>query len=269
MKMMLKLLLIVAIAALASCGARQIDDQIERGQFALDSGDWDAAISYGHAALDADPANVEAALLLSSAYAGRSGFGVMKLTAAIADATRQKDIFSSVRDAMENTIHNPDDLHEAIKVLIEEFMPMQPDHIRYDDVGLQTALLMLIEAFGIPAIAAQPISGGPIDVRNITPAMQEVVERDLIAADNRELDSGISPADTLITGMRITYCVLRLASGSTDRFSLDALRDLVHCQLAPNDGAELSAANGDFLSPDIISCTDFQFDICAEAGDTQ
>ena len=272
MKLSARLLAVVALLAVfASCGAREIDAQLEHARFALDRGEWDAAIANGRAALDADPSNVEAALLLSSAYAGRSGFGVMKLTAAIADASRDRDLFDAVRDAMTETIINIDDLRSAIAVLVDEFIPNRPENIRYDDAGLQAALLMLIEVYAASPFMAQPTIDGPIDVSQITPEMKDRVQEDLIAADDRSVDAGIDASDPLVTNMRETYCTLKRASGTAEGFDLDVYRDFVHCQLAPDDGAALSAAAGDFLSPLIASCADFtdDYDACAASGDTE
>lgn len=262
--------MICGFAAFSGC-ASSSDTGIEEAKFALDSGDWDKAIQSASAVLADDPSNVEAALALAEAYAGRSGITVMKLMTTIADRTKDRDLFDAVQDV---AIDRPTkrvhmgDLGSAIDTLANQLkLEPAPKNSLYPDVLFETAVLRIIEAFLTPSYAAQPDNEGAIDAENITEDDRARVQDDLLQADNELEAAGVSDSDGLITNMRETWCVLKNLSAPFDGISLSVLRDLVLCQISTDDGNALTAA--DFESPNITSCSDFDFSACSAAGPTE
>jgi hypothetical protein len=264
------ILILALLTMIVGACATTINEELEQAHFALDSGDWDGAILHGSNALAEDPSNVEAALLLSAGYAGRGGFSVMPLIGVIADSTRNNDIFDSVRDSVEQTITDPNDLRASIIVLLRELTPL-PDssHPLFTDHQFQASVLASIEAFFLPSHAAQPTMDGSITPENITQDIKDIVQSDLLDVDDIYINGGLNPDNELVKHVRLTYCVLKDASSSASGFDLEVLQDLVLCQLSPNNGADLSSANGDFISPNIDSCSDFDYSACEDAGPTE
>lgn len=253
---------VLAAFLLAGC-APALDADLESGQLALSEGDWDAALSAGQAALQDDPQDAQAALVISSAYAGRSGFKIVDLMKAISDSSKSHDLFDAIQDGILSTVTNFDDLRQAIVTLTQQTpFPLSRDRL-YRDHRFQAGILMAIEALAMPSIAAQPAPDAPIDENNITPATRDLVQEDFIACDKALIDGGLSPDDQIVKDLRQTYCVLKKASTSPTGIDLPVLRDLVRCQLSSDDGAHLS---GVFESPTITSCSDFDYTGCENAG---
>ena len=67
--MKIRTIILVLACIFASC-ASGTNEKLDEARFALDSGDFDTAISKAGSVLTGDRANVEAALLLASAHAG-------------------------------------------------------------------------------------------------------------------------------------------------------------------------------------------------------
>lgn len=264
------ILVLVLLTLIAGACATTLSEELEQAHYALDRGDWDSAILHGSNALAEDPSNVEAALLLSAGYAGRGGFSIVPLISVIADSTRNNDIFDSVLESVEETITNPDDLRTSIIVLLRDLTPL-PDfsHPLFTDHQFQVSVLSSIEAFFLPSHAAQPTIDGPITPENITQDIKDIVQGDLVDVDDIYINGGLNSDNELVKHVRLTYCVLKDASSSASGFDLEVLQDLVLCQLSPNNGADLSSANGDFISPNIDSCSDFDYSACEDAGPTE
>ena len=67
-----KLILIIPLVLFFSCAAG-VQENLDKARFALDKGNYSVAKTNAEAALTADATDVEAALLLASAYAGFAG----------------------------------------------------------------------------------------------------------------------------------------------------------------------------------------------------
>ena len=251
--------ILLGMVACASSG----DADLEAARFALDSGDYDTAVTKAGAALTADPADVDAALVLSSAYSGKAGILLLDVTADLSEESNTDNEFDAIHDSLFGDINATtglDDLRSAIVTLNETLTP-QPDatNERYTDLQFQAGLLAAVEAFGLPSLTAQPTADGAIDASLIT--SKDAVEDDFINADDNFIESGLDATDTLITNIRENYCVLRSLSGAAEGFDLDVLQDLTWCQLDPTGAAPTSVA----------SCAAFttKFATCSGADDSE
>ena len=266
-----KLLFIIMLFLLIGC-ATTVEEDIERAQFALDRGDWDTAIHYANLALEADLSNVQAALALSSGYAGKSGFKLHEILVKVADFASRRSVFKIVHDALTDESGEAVDLdllRIAIEVLTEWLNP-QPNykHPHFIDFTVKVAILLAAESYAVPPLLAQPTLDGPIDTTNITEAAKSIVQSNFIDVDNHFINSDLPEDDGIIKQVRSTYCVLQSTSNTTDGFDLAALQDLVLCQLS-DDPDSLTSENGDFQSPLINSCNDFTYDICTGVNPTE
>ena len=261
---------LLATLPLAGCSTAK-DAGVEQARLALDKGEWDKAIEDAGDALANDPSSVEAALMLSSAYAGRAGVQLTRIAAAIADRSREHDLFDLVQDEYHRFRSGEidgADLDLAIGALRDRLQP-QPasSNPLYRDRFFQHGLLLVVKIFLHPAILAQAAEDAAIEARVLDEETEESVEQSLLAADDAFLESGLAEDDPMVQHVRQTWCVLRAAWADSDGFDVRALRDILRCQLSPDDGAGLVAA--DFESPSITSCSDFTYDACATAGSTE
>ena len=140
------ILLLALLAVISWACASTLDENLERAHYALDRGDWNSAILHGNNALEEDPSNVEAALLLSAGYAGRGGFSIMPLIAVIADSTRNNDIFDSVYDSVTETITDSDDLRTSVVVLISRLTPQPDSSHQISDTSDYGDCILLVQA---------------------------------------------------------------------------------------------------------------------------
>lgn len=250
--------------------ATSTQTDVEETRYALDRGDWNRAIEFGEDAMANDPGNVEAALMLSAAYAGRGGLVLSKLAKAVAEATRTRDLFDVMQDlfwAESNSRLDPYDLRLAIDTLLLTLTPTpSTTNPLYKDHRFQHGLLLIVEVFLLPAILAQPEADDPVAAENIGEAVTDWFEEDLLEADDAFTAADIADDDPMVQNIRSTWCVLRTAGPDADGFDVRALRDLIRCQLSPNDGADLQPT--DFEMPGIASCDDFAYDACDNAGPT-
>lgn len=265
MKRLVPLLLVLA---LIGCATAQ-DEELEEARFALDRGDWAKAISTADEVLAGEPSNVGAGLILAAAYAGRGGFKLLDLATIISNDIHRRDLFGAIHDFVVFISGlNHDDIRTAIITLLERIIPEPPfGHMHFIDYQFQVGILMVIEAYTLPTVLAQPNPDGPIDTNAITEAIKDIVLSDLIDYDDHLTDAGLSESDSLIRNARETYCVLHNVSQSAEGFDVEALRDLVLCQLSDNDGADLTEEN--FQSQLVSSCSDFDYGACEGAGDTE
>ncbi len=261
---------LMAAAALPGCSTAK-DAGVEQARLSLDKGEWDKAIQAAGEALADDPSDVESALLLSSAYAGRAGIQLSRIAAAIADRSRERDLFDLLQDEYRlfrsGGIGGPD-LDLAIAALTDQLQP-QPEAANplYRDRFFQHGLLLVVKIFLRPAMLAQALEDAEIQAGVLGEENEGSVEQALLQADDAFLQSGLAEDDPMVQHVRQTWCVLRAAWGDSDGFDVRALRDILRCQLSPDDGASLTAA--DFESPSITSCSDFAYDACATAGPTE
>lgn len=265
---LLRSLVILFFSLLLTACATSMNEELELAKFALDRGDWEAAIEHGKNALTEDPSSALAGIYLADGYTGRAGISITKVSAIIADTVTKEDLFDAIHDSLVITIKDMNDLALAIDTLEHGVDPDPPTSDRhFIDFYFQLAMLSAIEACGKPVLLSQPEIDGPIDVKNITEDVRETVSDDLMIADNYLDQTGVDPSNELFRHIRQTYCVLKNASSSASGFDLAALRDMVLCQLSPDNGAALPPSS--FESPKIGSCNDLAYDACENAGPTE
>ena len=263
------LLILSIVTVVSSANSSQIS--IEEAQYAIDRHDWDQAISLARSVLESDPSNIKAALVLAGAYAGKGGFRVVDLAEVIADDIHRGKVMGALHRAM-LMIGEVDmsQIRNAIYYLIERVSPLPAfGHLHFLDYQFDVGLLLVIEGHVLPTIIAQPLLDGPIDVNQITQEIADMVQADLVDFDNYLVNAGFTEDDDLMVNARQTYCALEHASGRTDGFDLEVLRDLTLCQLSPNNGADLEPS--DFQSGKVTACTDFDYDDCSrvDTSDTE
>lgn len=265
---LLRSLAVLFFCLLFTACATSLNEELELSKFALDHGDWEAAIAHGKNALADDPSSALAGIYLADGYTGRAGISITKISAVIADAATKEDLFDAIHDGLVLTIKDMEDLSRAIDTLENGVTPGPATSDRFFiDFYFQLAMLSAIEAYGKPALLSQPEIDGPVDVKNITEDVRETVSDDLLVADNYLEETGIDPSNELFRHIRQTYCVLKNASSSASGFDLPALRDMVLCQLSPDDGAALLPSA--FESPKIASCSDLDYGACENTGPTE
>lgn len=257
---------LACLLIITSCGAPSDEARLEEAKYALDSGAWNTAIAKSIAVLDEEPGNVRAALFCAAGYAGRAGIRLLDLLAAIATSTHRHDLFDSVHDSIGGMNIDTTDLRSSITTLTNRLQPQPEDgNAYYDDHQFKAGVLRALEAYIINVVVAQPTPADPIDVSKITDTMKDTVQEDLIEGDKNLINSGLSEDNDIIKSIRSTYCVLKNASTSASGFDTSALRDMVKCQLSPNNGEGLSKDGGDFESPNINTCDDLDYDACENA----
>ncbi|MBI4126588.1 MAG: hypothetical protein HY465_03760 [Deltaproteobacteria bacterium] len=264
-------IVVVITAILAAC-APSGDADIEAARFALDSGDYSTAITKATAALTADTTDVDAAMVLSSAYAGRAGVRLLSVTADISDTGNTENEFEAIHDALiaNVAVDELPDLRAAITTLTTTLTaePAATDDL-YEDFNFQLGSLQAIEIFAAPSITAQPsddesdIDSTRIDETSDTETDKVEILADFIDVDNRLIAAGMTADDDLVDILRKNYCVLHDLSAG-DGIDLGVLRDQIECQLAANaDTVTTTAAL-------VANCAAFatEFDECASPGAT-
>ena len=268
MKLLIKYsLFLILIGAFlgSSCGADKSQQHVEDAKFALDQRNWSSTISHAEAALDYDPSNVQAVLLLSAGYLGRTGFVVMEFGSVLADRAKKYDIFGAIHELMNKDTFNRADLNASLSVLKNNVTPLPgASHPLYFDYMFQRGMINFLTVYADTSYVAQESDDEDIDPTDITEAMADIAEEYLSDAEDELIAAGLGETDDLVMNLRETYCVLDTLSTADDDFDLSILQDMVHCQLAPDDGADLS--DDDFISDDIDSCSDFYLTSCDDAG---
>lgn len=270
---LIRLFVICLMCSIFSFGcASSADQDLEAARFALDSGDWDAAIEHANVVLSEDPANIDASLLLASAYSGKSGVKVVNVFSKVANFVHKDTIFKTVHDSLTSdrkTEYNSDYLRNALIALTERLRPMPDEYDElYDDHLFKTVVLLAVEAYATPGMISLPTKNGQIDVKKITDEVKNNIENDLIRADDLLLKYGFEETDDPVKQIRYTYCQLQMASGSEEGFEKEALQDLVLCQLL-GDSDSLSKLSGDLNSRNISTCEDFKFSECEDLEPTK
>jgi hypothetical protein len=258
-------LLLYPVICLGCASSAQEDLEIAR--FALDSGDWDTAIEHASAVLSEDSSDVDASLLLASAYAGKSGIEVVDVFSRLADYAHRKSMYRNVHDALTahgQKTYNPIYIRRGILALTEVLRPLPGENNElFMDHLFKTSLLYMVEAFATPSMVSQPTRHGEIDTSKITDEIKDDVENDFLRADEMFLKYGFKESDDPVKQIRYTRCQLQEASGTTGGFEKPALQDMVLCQLS-DDPDSLSKDNGDLKSPNITVCKDFEFEECED-----
>lgn len=262
-KTLIPLGLCVAAFLSMACG-RQFDKLLEEAQFALDSQDYATAITKATEALVATPNDFEATMVLSAAYSGRAGVNLLDLAKKLTESGIEDEAFNAVHDLLAASLTSTGltDLRSAVTTL-SGFAGTVGSQTRYT---FQLGMLQAIEGYALPSLTAQPTVAGTITATSVTSAQKDIVQADLIAADNNLITSGIGADNQLVTTVRKSYCVIKERSAGSG-FSQAELQDRVRCELDDNR-ANLRTANGDFQSATVTTCDDFNFTTCTAVDTT-
>lgn len=268
MKNLIKTTLLLSLTLLICSCAAGIDEAIDEARFALDGGDYSKAITALETEFAADPTNIEAAVILAAAYAGRAN---IELTTVIDDlmdtaGTDSTDDFAYFRNKMEDIIsdspNNLPDLRSAISTLNSVTTAPTEAHRYYSSYYLQLGMLQTLEAFSRPIFLAQPTGETSVDVTQIVADDRTNIETDFINADDNLILAGLESDNQLIQTLRENFCTLKAPTAgdtsSDEAFSLGRLRDLITCQLS---GATPTTST-------VTTCADFDVSSCDGAGDT-
>lgn len=249
---------LVTITFIFSACATSVNDGIDEARFALDSGDYATAVTKANEALTADPTNIEAALLLAAAYAGRAGITVLDISDDISDADNADSEFQVVRDALATEVTNFDDLRSAIVTLSTTLTPQPTStHDLYGDHQFQLGLLETIEALSLPSITAKAEGETTPTVSRITAAIAANVQADFVNADDHLINAGMAASDALVQNIRKVYWATKNVSpAGTSGFTTGALQDINLCQL---HSAPDTLGAGDFQEAAVATCASFAF----------
>ncbi|MBI4212229.1 MAG: hypothetical protein HY540_06280 [Deltaproteobacteria bacterium] len=276
----MKILFSSVIAFTLFACASSSKELLEQARFALDNSDFSTAVTEAKSVLDANTTDLEAALVLSSAYAGRGGIDILSIADDLATTDKADDLFDAIHDALASNITETtglDDLREAI-VTLDTTLTQAPDatHPLYKEYQFQLGLLEAIEALSLPSLKAQPTADGTVTVSDIAQADYAIVQTDFSRADNHLINGDLKTDNALVTAIRKNFCVLKASatgaspsapgfSGNlaTTGFSLVSLRDLNNCELQ-TDRSSITT----FETSGIATCTDFNFSVCSAAGNT-
>ena len=245
-----------SIVLLISSCATSVNKNTENCLFGLDTEKYAAAVTECTKAVNSDPDNEFATMLLSSAYAGLGGVDIIALEKELADESNEETAFKDIHTALVGTIGSSglSDLRTSITTLTG--FPGTP--VDTENFYGQLGLLQAIEAFALPTLTAQPVSGGTIDVTLIDSTDKDNVQSDFIDCDSNLADrAGWSSERQLLKAIRKNYCVLKNVS-TGQGFEIGALRDITLCQLTP-DPSTLTPADFETVS----ACSDFNFSACS------
>lgn len=247
-----KIVLAVLIVSTIGC-ASSLNKYTEECLFNLDVQQYAAAVNNCLKAVAANANDEEAAMYLSSAYAGRGGVDILSLEKDLAEESKEETAFKDIHDALVSGI-GVDGLPD-LRLSISTLTGFGPTPVDTENFYGQLGLLESIEAFALPSLTAQPEAGGAIDVNLITPDIKDSTQTDFIDSDDYLVDqAGWSSDHQLVKALRKNYCVLKNITGGPG-FTLAVLRDQVLCQLS-DDRTSLTAA--DFQSG-ITACSAFNY----------
>lgn len=261
---MLCVLCSVAIAACGSAENKALDD----AQKALSGGDYAAAITSATAATTADSTNLEAFLLLCSAYSGRAGVDLLEITKDLTDTSVEGQAFDSVHDTLFTTMTSSGcaigtclgDLSTAITTLTG-FTGTVGNYSTYlqNQYYFQLGILQYIQALGLPTLTAQPSTAGTITPTDITAAISTTTQNDFISGYSNLTNSstGITTSNALATTLSKNYCVLKNSSvtaGTASGVNLGVLRDMSLCQLSPTPATVVTTT--------VANCAALNFTVC-------
>lgn len=235
---------------------------LEEARFALDKGNYTVAITAATAALVANPGDVEASRVLANAYFGRSGLNFLDILEGIVDLdTAATPNFRAISDVLPSSA-DLSDLRTAITTL--ESVTGIDEATITDEVlanaAFDLAMMQMLEHF------ARGVYGsdfyGTFDVSGVDDTDRQTVQEDLVEFDNRMIASGVDSAESFISEIRQTFCILEPISAGSG-FAVEEYRDLVNCQLAddPTTVTTTTVANCVALEPDgqtadVQSCYD-------------
>lgn len=220
-----------AMAFVLSHCATDLESNIECARFSLDQSEFTAAITCGTAALQAEPQNATAARLLANAYLGRSNIDYLDLAEGLTNLADSTDSnFQSIADVLP-TDGALSDLRSAITTL-ESLDDIDDSSFTNDDLAdaaFDLAIMQMIEHFAIGVYQSNFFT--TLDVAEIDDTDAANVLDDLVDFDNRMIASGVDEAESFISEVRQTFCVLEPLSAGAG-FTTSEYRALVGCQLS-------------------------------------
>lgn len=250
--------LVFVMFSCASAG----DSDLEECLFNLDGSKYDAAVSACQQAQATNPNSDEAAMLLSSAYVGRGHIDVLELVFQLEDSAKETTAFKEVNRVILDNVNAAamSDLRLAIDVL-ENFGTSVVDTENFYG---QLAMFQSLEAFALPTVTAKPTAGSVPDPSAITPAIKDIVQSDMLQADDLLLNyAGWLDTNQMVKGLRRNYCVLKNVSPEAG-FTTEELRDFMLCQLSDDP----SVLAEDAFESAVVNCAGFNFDVCSNKEPT-
>ena len=270
-----KLILIIPLVLFFSCAAG-VQENLDKARFALDKGNYSVAKTNAEAALTADATDVEAALLLASAYAGLAGIELTNVAGDIMDTAGvggDNDDFEVIRAAFASIL----DSDEKVTNLDNAIESLRPDSSaspklsvapastsdQHANYSFQLGMLQTIQAFALPSLKAQPAGTTTITLADIVATTRASTETSFLEADDNLVNANLDDND-LVTTLRQNFCVLKGINSATtagQAFSLAELQDMIACQLD---------AAGSSVAPTTTTCIAIAalFSGCSGSGDT-
>lgn len=260
-------LCVLCSVTIAACGSTE-NKALDDAQKALSDGNYAAAITSATAATAADPTNLEAFLLLCSAYSGQAGVDLLEITKDLTNTSVEDQAFDLVHDTLYATMTATGcaigtclgDLNTAITTLTG-FTGTVGNYASYlqNQYYFQLGLLQYIQSLGLPTLTAQPSTSGTITPTDITAAMNTTTQNDFISsyANLTNTSTGITTANTLATTLSKNYCVLKnssITAGTASGINLGVLRDLTLCQLSPTPATVVTTT--------VANCAALSFAAC-------
>lgn len=231
LKLLRQSLCFVAMAFVLSHCATDLESNIECARFALDQSDFSSAITCGTAALQAEPQNATAARLLANAYLGRSGIDYLDLAEGLTDLADSTDSnFQSIANVLPSD-GDLSDLRSAITTLesLDDIDDTSFTSDDFADAAFDLAIMQMIEHFAIGVYQSDFFT--TLDVTQIDDDDAASVLDDLVDFDNRMIASGVDEAESFISEVRQTFCILEPLSAGAG-FTTSEYRALVGCQLS-------------------------------------
>lgn len=253
-------LCVLCSVTIAACGST-VDKDLDDANKALNDGDYATAIAKATAVTAADPSNLNAFLLLCSAYSGQAGVDLLELTRLLTDTGTSDHAFNLVHDTLLTTMTangcatttTPvinaclDSLNSAITTLSTSFTGTIGNYDTYlqKQYYFQLGILQYVQALGLSTLTAQPVAAGAITPTDITAAMNTTTQTDFIDgyANLTNTISGILATNALATTLGTNYCVLKAESviaGTATGLNLGVLRDQSLCQLSLTPDTEVT-----------------------------
>lgn len=247
----------VSLLTLVSSCASNFNKNIEDCLFALDKAQYASAVTKCQKAVNNRGSDEEANMYLSAAYAGRAGVDILEIEKQLSETSNEETAFRDVHAALVGGIgaSGLPDLRSSI-VTLSNYIAAGYTPIDSENFYGQFGLLEAIEAFALPSLTAQPVSGGTITPTSITDTEKGFAQTDFIDSDDYLVTGGWGSDHQLMKALRKNYCVLKNITGGPG-FTTAVLRDQVLCQLTP-DPTTLTPA--DFEA--VAACSDFNFSVC-------
>jgi len=254
------IILCLVMIGLYGCASTEMGS-LEAAKFALDKGEYTEAITEATEALNANPANYEAARVLASAYFARSGFDYFDIAEGVMDLQNSDTPnFQQVADVFPATA-DLGDLRSAIEVL-EGLAGIGAasleDTEELADAAFDLGLMEIVEHFALGVYGADYFDDNDVteaDVTDITEAYASHVQTDLVDFDNRLIAAGVANDEDWLEEIRQTFCILEPISAG-EGFTLAEYQAFVGCQLSSTpdtfDTASITAdiANCDAVNPE-------------------